>query len=181
MLGDHLFTHLVQAILVTEVVQKGQARPQYLWNRPIDPAICSRQRYDSTAPVPGRGLYMRRVDMIESFSGLSVSHGNGTNMTFHAHNGLRPPNNTFHREVERIYGPRLVWLHFPVSAGERICGIWILTFLKVLPVIAVRMFRFNTVLWSDDCLGLYNIRTIIYLWAISGAQSTAPCSGSTPS
>jgi hypothetical protein len=119
-------------------MQKGQTRPEYLWDRRADPAICPLQRYDSDVPVLGLGLQMRHVDVGGSFSSLNVSYGNGTNMSFHVHDHRTHARSTFYTTVEKLYGTSLVWLCFPVSPGERICGIWVLTLLGGLATVAVR-------------------------------------------
>jgi hypothetical protein len=81
---------------------------------------------------------MRHVDVSGSLSGLTVSYGKCTNMSFHAHHGLK-----FTLEVEWIYREEFVWVYFPMSPGEKICGIWTMTLLGGHATVAV---------WAPDPL-----------------------------
>ena len=83
---------------------------------------------------------MRRVDVGRDLGGLTVSYSHGTNMSFHTHDSFGQPSNPSFLDVESVYGDKLVWVYFPMSPGEKICGIWVITLLGGLARVAVRAF-----------------------------------------
>ena len=100
-------------------------------------------------PEQGAYFYMRRLNIGVNLSGVTVSYGNLTNMSFHAHNELSVPSIPLPAEVEWMYGDRLIWSYFPVFTGEKICAVWVVTLPGGLASVVVRISR-------SPCLnGLY--------------------------
>lgn len=85
---------------------------------------------------------MRSVHLSDNLSGLTVTYGNGTNMSFHAHGAI--PHGVSPKDAEWSYDENLVSMYFPVAPGERIWGVWVMTRFGGLATVAVR--RFTTVL-----------------------------------
>lgn len=84
---------------------------------------------------------MRHVDVDGSLSGVTMSCCGWTNMSFHAHDTLAHSSKPSPEEAEWLYGDKLVWVYFPMSPGEKICGVWVITLLGGLASVAVRIFN----------------------------------------
>jgi hypothetical protein len=132
-------------MLVTDftLLSQGRPRPEYLWDCPRRPNISQHQWYTSDnhpRPFSEGPFRMRHVDVSGDLRGLTVSYGNCTNMSFHAHNRCGLQSGPSPSQVEWMYGEELTWVYFPLSSGEKICGIWILTLPGGLATVAVSMF-----------------------------------------
>lgn len=125
--------------LVTEI--KSEIRVERLWDCPTYPDISSLQWNNNDMPMTDSRLRMRHVDMDRILSGLTVSYGSWTNMSFHGHDQLARPSKPLPVEVEWIYANTLVWIYFPLSPEEKICGFWTLTRPGGLTTVAVSTFN----------------------------------------
>ncbi|PWO20921.1 GTPase-activating protein that regulates ARFs (ADP-ribosylation factors) [Pyrenophora tritici-repentis] len=125
--------------LVRNIAIHPQCRVKYLWDCPRQPDISREQWYRYESPVLGTEspFYMRHVNVDGNLNGLTVSCYMWTNMSFHAHGNLTSSSKPSPAEVEWIYSDQLVWVYFPISPGEKICGVWVLTLPGGLATVAI--------------------------------------------
>jgi hypothetical protein len=127
--------------LVRNIALHPQRVVKYLWDCPRQPDISQEQWYRYDSPVFGTEspFYMRHINVDGILSGLTVSCDMWTNMSFHAHGNLTSSSKPSPAEVNWAYGDQLVWIYFPISPGEKICGVWVLTLPGGLATVAVRI------------------------------------------
>jgi hypothetical protein len=83
-------------------------------------------------------FYMRHVDVRQKLADLISACHMWTNMSFHVQPVDRDRGSKLHMaETERAYGDALVWVCFPMSSGEKICGFWVMTNRGGLAIVAV--------------------------------------------
>lgn len=127
--------------VVREIAPLRQVAVRYLWDLPLIPNILDHQWYKRDKIVKGSGepFYMKHVDVDQPLTGLAVACDMWTNMSFYAHpvNCDRRSSERHMKEVEYMYGDALVWVYFPMSPGEKICGFWVLTTYGGLATVAI--------------------------------------------
>lgn len=138
----YYFANSLQQFLVKRIVPLRRDAVKYLWDLPRVPNISEHQWYEREDIVtrPDSDFHMRHVDLHERVTGLTVACHTWTNVGFYVHhvNGSKTLTELRIAEAERTYGNELVWIYFPMSPGERICGFWVLRMLGVFATVAVR-------------------------------------------
>lgn len=121
----------------------------YYWDQPDCPQILPHQWYKAGRSSVSRGIYyMRHVPLDNDLSGLTVSWFGMTNMSFHMHREQSSSSIPSTVEVDQCYGNDLLWIHFPLSLGERICGLWVSTWPGGIAAVSVRESKY----WPLFCL-----------------------------
>ncbi|KAF2844442.1 hypothetical protein T440DRAFT_512196 [Plenodomus tracheiphilus IPT5] len=127
--------------VVRQIAPLHRVAVRYLWDLPTVPTILEHQWYERDRIIARTDslFYMRHVNVDHKLTGLTVACHMWTNMSLYAHrvNGDRRLSKLHVTEVERAYGNALVWLYFPMSLGERICGFWVLTMPGGLATVAI--------------------------------------------
>jgi hypothetical protein len=129
---------------------------RYLWDVPTVPNIPEHQWYNRDRIVAQieSPFYMRHVDVAKNLTGLAVACHSWTTVGFFARhvNSDRWSDEMHMMEVERVYGDASVWVYFPMTPGEMVCGFWVLTMLGGLATVAVWNFYSPFNRDTADCI-----------------------------
>ncbi|KAF2021813.1 hypothetical protein BU24DRAFT_404770 [Aaosphaeria arxii CBS 175.79] len=112
-------------LVIDDVILDRHNHRRFLWDSPMKPEIIPHQWYDPS-PENSDCYGFKRVSLNGSVSGIAVSCGQGTNMSFHAiREGQRDA--SIHVKTEVAAKQPLTWIYFPLAEGETICGVWVMT------------------------------------------------------